>query len=88
MGAIKHYLNNLVCVAVPEDGHAQDAIENAIRKGWIQIGGVNFAQDLAGILNQKEAILAMPPSQLRNEAGNSSCTDRLEPIDTLITLSP
>ena len=56
MGAIKHYLNNLLCAASPDNGFAQDAIEHSIITGNLALT-YNTERDLVSIGNNYDDII-------------------------------
>ena len=53
MGATKHYLNNLLCAAAPDDGELQDAIQHALITGKFN-PTLHFTHDLC-LIEQRKA---------------------------------
>lgn len=58
MGYQKHYLNNLLCACVPENGFAQDAIEYALVSDNVRLSGCyDLETDVRIVMNQYDQIV-------------------------------
>ena len=56
MGAVKHYLLQLVTRCAPDNGFAQDAVEYFILNGYYRITG-HLPTDVAALMAQYDLII-------------------------------
>lgn len=80
MGYQKHYLNNLLCACVPDNGFAQDAIEYALVSNHVRLSGTHDLEtDVRIVMGQYDQIVEAY-HQVRQEEALVPC----EPRDRLL----
>lgn len=67
MGTLKHYLNDLICQAAPEDAEGQDAIAWAITTGMVKPGCESLRADVKLIRENHTEIMVAYFDQVAHE---------------------
>ena len=76
MGFHKHYLNDLVCACVPDNGFAQEAIEHAIVSGWVTLSGAyDLETDTIIVMNHYDQIISRYHTHIHGRDRNQLATE-------------